>query len=57
VKGQRVKTITNLEIKGGNSEVVWNGFDEDGKNLSSGLYFVKINSNNQSVMKKILKMK
>ena len=57
VKGQRVKTITNLEIKGGNSEVVWNGFDEDGKNLSSGLYFVKINSNNQSVMKKVLKMK
>ena len=57
VKGQRVKTITNLDIKGGNSEVVWNGFDEDGKNLSSGLYFVKINSNNQSVMKKVLKMK
>lgn len=57
VKGQRVKTIANFDVKGGNSQVSWNGEDDNGQKLASGLYFAKIESGNQSVTKKMLIMK
>ncbi|MBI9031476.1 endonuclease [bacterium] len=57
IKGQRVKTISNFEVKGGNSQIVWNGEDETGHKLASGLYFAKIQSGQQTVTKKMLIMK
>jgi len=57
IKGQKVRTIVSNDVKGGNSNLVWNGKDDNGMNLASGLYFAKILSGNQSVMKKILMMK
>jgi endonuclease I len=57
IRGQRVNTIKTSSVKGGNGSVTWNGRDLNGENLSSGLYFVKIQSAGQSVTKKILMMK
>lgn len=57
VKGQKVRTITSGSVRGGNSDLSWNGKDDAGLSLSSGLYFAKIISGNQSVTKKILMMK
>lgn len=57
IKGQRVSSLTSFTVKGGNSEITWNGKDENGSKLPSGLYFAKIESGNQSITQKMLIMK
>ncbi len=57
VRGQKINTISSSDVKGGNGSVIWNGLDNNGDKLPSGLYFARINSANQSVIKKILMMK
>ncbi len=57
IKGQRVKLLNNLKVDGGNSNHTWDGRDNKGNKLASGLYFAKIISGNQSTTKKMLIMK
>ncbi|MBL7086587.1 MAG: T9SS type A sorting domain-containing protein, partial [Candidatus Cloacimonetes bacterium] len=57
VKGQLVK---NFELRIPNSEfpkVVWDGKDENGKPVSSGIYLYKIKSGNFTATKKMIMMK
>ena len=43
IKGQQVKTFPNLQInKSSNQQIIWNGTDDNGKNVSSGIYFYKL---------------
>ena len=58
LKGQKVKTLVNNDLDKGIHSVVWNGIDESGKSVSSGVYFYKlsVNGNSKSV-KKCLMMK
>ncbi|MDP8267590.1 MAG: FlgD immunoglobulin-like domain containing protein, partial [Candidatus Tenebribacter davisii] len=39
VRGQKVRTLINNSMKAGYHTVVWNGKDEAGKSVSSGIYF------------------
>ncbi len=48
IKGQKVKTFTDEQYSKGNHSVVWNGDDEYGKPVSSGVYFYKLNVNNKT---------
>jgi PKD repeat protein len=57
VKGQKVKTLLNEHLIKGTHSVVWNGTDSNNKPVSSGIYFYKISSVNESVMKKMLLLK
>ena len=59
LKGQKVKTITKGEFDEGNYSVIWNGDDESGKPVSSGIYFYKFKteSGNYTSTKKMLLMK
>ncbi len=56
IKGQKVKRlrIGNSELKIG--QVVWNGTDDSGKMVSSGIYFcrLKVNSKSKAVKKMVL---
>ena len=56
IKGQKVKALVNNNLLEGNYSVVWNGFDESGKSVSSGVYFYKlsVNDKSQSVKKCLL---
>ncbi len=54
MKGQVVRTLVNSSVTAGNHSVVWNGTDDNGSAVSSGLYFYKIQSNNQTLTKKML---
>ena len=57
VKGQKVKTlIENYQIKGKHN-VVWNGIDGSGYPVSSGVYFCRIKTENDSQIKKMLLIK
>jgi len=41
IRGQRVKTLVDDEMQAGYHSVVWNGTDQSGKHVSSGVYFTK----------------
>ena len=57
VKGQLVNTLLNQEVKSGQNSVVWNGLDNTGKKATSGVYFYKVETENSSVVNKMLLMK
>ena len=56
IKGQKIKTLTHSEFTGGSHSLIWNGDDELGKSVSSGIYLYKLNVNGkiESVKKCLL---
>ncbi|MDO9578543.1 MAG: choice-of-anchor D domain-containing protein [Candidatus Cloacimonadales bacterium] len=57
LKGQKIKTLVNEILPAGNHSVVWNGEDNTGRAVSSGVYLYKMNSGNYSFTKKMILMK
>ena len=57
VLGQEVKTIINREQEYGYHSITWDGIDNRGKQMSSGIYFARMNSNSFSQTKKMLLVK
>ncbi|MCK4312438.1 MAG: T9SS type A sorting domain-containing protein, partial [Candidatus Cloacimonetes bacterium] len=58
IKGQKVKTLFNELLPAGEHSVVWNGRDNYGKSVSSGIYFYKLNVNGKTeAVKKCLLLK
>ena len=57
VKGELVKILTNGLVATGNQSVWWNGTDNHGVVVSNGLYFVRLQTENNSVTRKMVKMK
>lgn len=57
VKGQKVNMLFNGLVSPGHHSVVWNGLDEKGAAVSSGVYFVRIEMNGISQMHKMILMK
>lgn len=56
-KGQLVKTLFNGNLEKGSREVVWNGVNDKGQTVGSGLYFYKVETAKQSIMNKMILMK
>ena len=56
--GQVVKVLTNEEVTAGNYSITWNGTDNSGVQVSSGIYFyeLKAKGNNGADFSKIMKM-
>jgi hypothetical protein len=57
VQGKLIKTLINKTKQAGYHSVIWNGKDENGKEVSSGFYFYRIESENFSQSKKCLLLK
>lgn len=57
IKGQKVKQLLNEALPAGKHSVVWDGKDEKGKNVSSGVYFYKLKSDNFEQTRKMILMK
>ncbi len=57
IKGQKVKTLVNEEKEAGNHSIIWNGKDEAGKTVSSGVYLSRIQVGNFSKTNKMMMMK
>jgi flagellar hook assembly protein FlgD len=57
IKGQLVKNLLNEERNAGQNTVRWNGQDNNGRAVSSGVYFYRVQAENQTVINKMLLMK
>lgn len=57
VKGQLVKTLVNGNLDWGRQSVVWNGTDNYGNSVTSGLYFYRLTTNGKTETKKMMLVK
>jgi hypothetical protein len=57
VLGQRVTTLMNDYTEAGPYSIFWNGRDEHGNQVASGLYFCRLQSGNHADSKKMVLMK
>jgi hypothetical protein len=57
IKGQKVKTLMDCYMSPGRSEMIWNGKDDNGKRVSSGVYFYKLQTPEKSFTKKCMLLK
>jgi len=57
IKGQKVTTLVDNMIDSGYHEVVWQGNDNAGKPVTSGVYFYRLQANKYSGIKKMLLLK
>ena len=57
IKGQKVKQLISNsagQVSAGQHSVVWNGTDDNGKSVSSGIYFYKLKTGNFEKTKKMI---
>ena len=57
ILGQKIKTLVDDERMPGSYQVQWDGKDDKGKEVSSGIYFYKLRAGNFSDTKKLLLIK
>ncbi len=56
-RGQKVKTLVNEVLESGNYTMEWNGSDDSGRSVTSGVYFYKLKSGDYSSTKKMILLK
>lgn len=54
LRGQRIKILVNEYQEAGNRETSWDGRDESGGEVSSGIYFYRLSSVNQSQKRRMI---
>ncbi len=57
IKGQKVKTLVNDDLEVGKHTILWNGKDDGGKLVSSGIYFYKMKTAKYTSTRKMILMK
>ncbi|HHE54313.1 MAG TPA: T9SS type A sorting domain-containing protein [Caldithrix abyssi] len=53
ITGQKVRTLINEQIEHGWHEVQWDGLDEAGSSVPSGIYFARLRTGSQE---RVIKM-
>lgn len=56
-QGQAVRTLVNSSLAAGTHSVSWNGLDENGQSVASGLYIYQLTSGNLTQTKRMVFMK
>jgi len=54
ISGRMVSTITEEIKEPGKYQIIWNGTDNKGRKLSSGIYFLKAEYKQKSITKKVI---
>jgi flagellar hook assembly protein FlgD len=57
IRGQKVKTLLNENMIAGRHSIVWDGVDDNGRSVSSGVYFYKLATPNRNQTYKMLMIK
>ena len=54
VKGKYVETLMDKEVQAGQHQVTWEGRNSDGRRVTSGIYFVRVETTRGSLTKKMV---
>jgi hypothetical protein len=57
LKGQLIRTLTNEVINKGRHQVIWNGKDNHGNNVASGLYYYRMQTDGYKATRRMMLMK
>ncbi|MCK4655272.1 MAG: T9SS type A sorting domain-containing protein, partial [Candidatus Cloacimonetes bacterium] len=57
IKGQKVKQLINDQLSAGQHLVVWDGMDTNDKQVSSGIYFYKLEAGDYQKVRKMVLVK
>ena len=57
IRGHLVKTLLNNHLQQGNHTVIWNGIDNHGQQVSSGVYFYQMRTADYSEIKRMVLLK
>ncbi len=57
MKGQKVKTLVQGELKADSYSIIWNGKDDSNSSVASGIYFYKMDAGNYKATKKMTLLK
>jgi len=57
VRGQRVRTLTNDHFSAGSHRITWVGTDDNDRQLSSGIYFYRMETMNYTSTRKMMLLK
>ncbi|MDD3534030.1 MAG: heparinase II/III family protein [Candidatus Cloacimonetes bacterium] len=57
IRGQRVRNLIDGDMMRGFHKVIWDGKDNGNSLVSSGLYFIRIDSENNTLVKKVMMLK
>ena len=52
----RVQVLVNESLAPGSHSIAWNGRDQSGKSVASGVYLYQLKSENYQVVKKLILM-
>ena len=57
IKGQKVKTLASGHYEAGHYHIIWNGDDNTGRKVGSGIYFTRLVTEDKQVIKKMVLVK
>ena len=57
VSGRVVKSLSDGPLGAGEHEVIWNGRDESGSSLASGVYFYRLQAEGRTLSKRMVLLK
>lgn len=57
IRGQKVRSLQNGQMKAGQHRLSWTGKDDNGKSVTSGVYFYKLKTESSTLQKKMLLLK
>jgi flagellar hook assembly protein FlgD len=57
ILGRRVTTLVDEQMSAGKHNKIWNGTNQAGQNVSSGLYFYRLETAQQAATRKLLLLK
>jgi hypothetical protein len=57
INGQLVRTLVNAQQGPGNYSIIWDGLNENGHHVSSGIYFYKLSTEKETLTKRMLLLK
>ena len=57
IRGQLVATISNRHFESGHHSVIWNGTDDHGRQLGSGIYFYQLKADNIKATRRMILLK
>jgi hypothetical protein len=57
LRGQKVRSLVNTELPSGTHNAVWNGRDDAGSPVSSGVYLYRLSNGEREITRRMVLMK